>query len=55
MNHTTKRHPRTLNEAFGPYTSHDFEHDRTYDWQDVLVMAACTIISLGFLIYAVLA
>jgi hypothetical protein len=23
MNNTTRRHPRTLQEAFGPYTSHE--------------------------------
>ena len=25
MNQTTKRHPRTMQQAFGPYTSHDLE------------------------------
>lgn len=55
MNHPTKRHPRTLNEAFGPYTSPDFEHDRPYDWQDVAVMAACTLVGLCFIAIVVLA
>lgn len=28
MNNTTRRHPRTLNEAFGPYTSQHISERR---------------------------
>lgn len=31
---TTRKHPRTLEEAFGPYTGHEFEDDKPtgYGW-----------------------
>ena len=39
---TTKKFPRTMQEAFGPYTSHAIaEPSRPYDWQDRRVMATC--------------
>jgi hypothetical protein len=46
MNNTEKRHPRTLTEAFGPYTS-NYIYDPSeppYDWQDVVVGAACAVV-----------
>ena len=36
----TRRHPRTLQEAFGPYTSNQIQEDLPFDWQDYVVMAA---------------
>ena len=42
------KYPRTLNEAFGPYTSHDFEepaHPR-----DVLACVACAFAAIGLVI-----
>ena len=40
----TRKHPRTLNEAFGPYCgNHISEPVRPFDWQDKLVMAASII------------
>ena len=35
----TRKHPRTLNEAFGPYCSGKIEEaKRPFDWQDKVVM-----------------
>lgn len=41
----TRKHPRTMQEAFGPYTSRDLleKHEPHFDWQDALVMAGCTL------------
>lgn len=40
----TRKHPRTLQEAFGPYTSHQLhEPVRPMDWQDRVVIAGCII------------
>ena len=37
----TRKHPRTLQEAFGPYTSHEIEErEQPMDWQDKLVVGA---------------
>ena len=38
------KHPRTLQEAFGPYTSHTItEIQRPLDWQDKVVIAVSII------------
>jgi hypothetical protein len=34
----TRKHPRTLEEAFGPYTSREFTEQDSLDWQDWVVM-----------------
>ncbi|CAB5144479.1 hypothetical protein UFOVP147_15 [uncultured Caudovirales phage] len=40
----TRKYPRTLNEAFGPYTSpYITETDPPMDWQDVVVLVGCLI------------
>ena len=39
----TRKYPRTLNEAFGPYTSNRIDEDLPMDWQDYLVIAACIV------------
>ena len=37
----SRKHPRTLNEAFGPYTSSKItETDPPYDWQDQVAILA---------------
>lgn len=37
------RSARTLEEAFGPYTSHHIEEPpRRMDWQDVVVVVSCS-------------
>lgn len=42
MNNTTRRHPRTMNEAFGPYAHQCPIHEPkpAMDWQDRVVLAA---------------
>ncbi len=41
MNHTEKRHPRTLTEAFGPYTSNRIDTDeQPYHLGDLCVVFA---------------
>lgn len=46
LNTTTRRFPRTMEEAFGPYEGgnigSEFETDET-DWQDELVGWACAV------------
>ena len=40
----TRKHPRTLNEAFGPYAGNVIsEPVRPFDWQDRVVMIASII------------
>lgn len=40
----TYRAPRTLQEAFGPYTSDAIEYEEVeqFDWQDRVVLTGCT-------------
>ena len=48
----SRKHPRTLNEAFGPYTSSKIEDPSPrFDWQDRVIIAAgyCAIIGLIFI------
>ena len=37
----TRRYPRTLQEAFGPYTSNHIEEPAERHWQDWAVYAVC--------------
>lgn len=48
---TTRKHPRTLEEAFGPYTGHEFEDDKPTGY-GALWWSAVVIISVigGYLI-----
>jgi hypothetical protein len=39
----TRRYPRTLTEAFGPYTSRDFIENDPMPDADRIVIAACAI------------
>lgn len=44
MNPTTRKYPRTLQEAFGPYTDNCVvEPVRPMDWRDKVVMAASVV------------
>ena len=38
----TRKHPRTLQEAFGPYTSNEIEEDPyvPFGWQEIIVVIA---------------
>jgi len=47
----TRKYPRTLQQAFGPYTSsHIEEHKQPMDWQDVVVTVACCVIGFIWLV-----
>ncbi len=47
------RYPRTLNEAFGPYSTGPIEEPkRPLDWQDRVVLVACAITVLAILLLA---
>lgn len=38
----TRKHPRTMQEAFGPYTSAPLEEPSDpWDWQDAVVICGC--------------
>lgn len=51
MNNTTRKHPRTLQEAFGPYTSHNLDpmprglqrESRDRFWQDLALVITTAI------------
>lgn len=36
---TTRKHPRTLQEAFGPYARDDFEEAEPFAWAVTLALA----------------
>ncbi len=51
----TRRHPRTLEEAFGPYTSKEFaEPEDPMPAADVIVVAACAIAALVLTVMALM-
>lgn len=53
MNDTTRRYPRTMQEAFGPYTRPEItEPQRPMDWQDKLVLAGSIVVGLVFALLA---
>ena len=46
MDNNTRRHPRTMQEAFGPYADnilHAKYEEPGWDWQDRLVTTACLV------------
>lgn len=47
-----RKHPRTLQEAFGPYCSPMIQEDPPYDWQDKLILwsAVLGMISVALLV-----
>ncbi len=50
----TRKHPRTLNEAFGPYTSHDiYEPPESYPWTWWTLMAAIGMVTLVIVVVTV--
>lgn len=51
MNITTKRYPRTLEQAFGPYTSHQFDEPMHKD--DKIVVAGCLVAGLAVVVMAI--
>ena len=42
-----RKHPRTLNEAFGPYCGSHITEDRKFDHQDIIVMVASILCALA--------
>lgn len=55
MNTTTKRFPRTLQEAFGPYTSRTIYTEYTQlDRADKIVLIGCAVIGGAVLILALI-
>jgi hypothetical protein len=49
---TTRKHPRTLHEAFGPYTGRDFKDD-PMPFADKLIMCICGAACLALVAMAV--
>jgi hypothetical protein len=42
MNTTTRRFPRSMDEAFGPHTSHLITDKKTpFDWDGVVIVLGC--------------
>lgn len=51
----TRRYPRTMQEAFGPYTDNQIcEPERPMDWQDRIVIKACAACALALLVVVML-
>lgn len=51
----TRRHPRTLQEAFGPYTSREIqEPPRRMDPQDRVVLAGSAVVCFFVVVLAIL-
>ncbi len=51
MNHTTKRYPRTLEQAFGPYARGGiYEEVPQMSFADKFITALCGVILFGLLI-----
>ncbi len=47
----TRKHPRTLNEAFGTYTSRDFyEPPASYPWSWWALMAAIGVVTVAVIV-----
>lgn len=49
----SRKYPRTQQEAFGPYTSHQIDEPvERYDWQDRLIIAAGYLAVIGLIVIA---
>ena len=49
----TRKYPRTLNEAFGPYCSPKIDEPVTpYDWQDRVILVAGVLTVIGLILIA---
>ena len=47
---TTRKFPRTMNEAFGPYATGPIEDPmRPMDWQDIVVISGCIFCIVAFI------
>lgn len=53
MDYTVRKHARTMQEAFGPYTSREItEPPCPMDWQDKVVIAGCFAVAVMFAVLA---
>jgi len=44
MNSTTRKHPRSMSQAFGPYCSYHIDEPvKPFDWEDKLVLWGCVL------------
>ena len=51
----TRKYPRTLTEAFGPYAhGSQIVEKSEFDWQDKVVMVGCAICFVGWILVMVL-
>jgi hypothetical protein len=53
MNNTVRKHPRTMQEAFGPYTSHDvasMPSERSWRLADVAITCLLAVVVIGILV-----
>lgn len=52
----TRKYPRTMQEAFGPYTDNRIaeEADRPLDWQDRIVIQACVVCAFALIVVVML-
>jgi hypothetical protein len=39
----TRKYPRTLEQAFGPYTSHYIMEEKFSDWDGVWIVIGCVV------------
>lgn len=50
----SRKYPRTLQEAFGPYTSRDLvEPKRPLDWQDRVILGSSAVAAIVFVVFIV--
>lgn len=49
----TRKYPRTLQEAFGPYTSREVLDKTEFDTSDLIVMAVCVAAGLVATVFVV--
>lgn len=54
MNHTTRRHPRTLQEGFGPYCSPYIEDNEPTYWTPTRILFGVTYLFAFVTLYLVL-
>ena len=52
----SRKHPRTMQEAFGPYTNYQITPPpRPFDWQDKVVISGCVLAAVAYIVILCLA
>lgn len=52
----TRKYPRTMEQAFGPYARGPIEEPKQpWHWQDKVVLAGCAVTFIGWVLVVVLA